>query len=82
MKRGPPEEQNGGASSRPEKRLAGSETGRKRSLLNALAKLAGTQVKKFYHDSNQIIFDIGTVAKRLDRNINCHYNLIRPNTDH
>jgi hypothetical protein len=39
MKRGPPEE----GEARPEKRPA-SEAGKKRSLLNALAKLAGTQV--------------------------------------
>jgi hypothetical protein len=42
MKRGPgPPEEGGGA--RTEKRTA-SEAGKKRSLLNALAKLAGTQV--------------------------------------
>ena len=43
MKRGPPEESDGVA--RPEKRPPASEAGRKRSLLNALAKLAGTQVQ-------------------------------------
>jgi hypothetical protein len=50
MKRGPPEEPDGGGSStaRAEKRLASAETGRKRSLLNALAKLAGTQVQTFF----------------------------------
>jgi hypothetical protein len=41
MKRGPGPPEEGGA--RTEKRTA-SEAGKKRSLLNALAKLAGTQV--------------------------------------
>jgi hypothetical protein len=45
MKRGPgPAEEGGGA--RTEKRTA-SEAGKKRSLLNALAKLAGTQVTHY-----------------------------------
>ena len=44
MKRGPPEERGDGGP-RSEKRPATSEAGRKRSLLNALAKLAGTQVE-------------------------------------